>query len=124
LRLFFSFSLENILATYTIAGMKVRIKYNHRYPKYIGKRGIVLYPYVLISLSEYEAKKQHVLHHERIHVQQARKNTILLFYSTYLYERILNMFRYRNFSKAYRNISYEKEAYEKQNDIELPTYIT
>ena len=94
MRFFFSFSIENILSTCTIAGMKVRIKYNHRYPRCIGKRGIVLYPYVLISLSEYEAIKQRVLHHERIHVQQARKNTILLFYSTYLYERIINMFRY------------------------------
>jgi hypothetical protein len=103
--------------------MKIKIRYNHWYPRYIGRRGIVLYPYVLISLSEHEAKKQHVLHHEWIHVQQVRRDTMVKFYFTYLYERIINMFIYRNFTQAYKNISYEKAAYDKQNYIELPKYL-
>ena len=117
------FTIENGSLTCTIAFMKIKIKYNLRYPRYIGKRGIVLYPYVLISLSEHEARKQYVLHHERIHVQQVRKNTILKFYFIYLYERIINVCKYWNLSKAYRNISYEKDAYERQNSIKLPTYL-
>jgi len=53
--------------------MKIRIRYNHWYPGAIGRRAIVLYPYILIGLSANEAKTHHLLHHEWIHIQQIRK---------------------------------------------------
>jgi hypothetical protein len=100
--------------------MKIKIKYNHWYPRHIGRRGIVLYPYVLISLSENDAKTRHILHHEWIHVQQVRRYGFLKFYCMYFYEWFINVCRYGNMKKAYSNISYEKEAYAKQDTIKLP----
>lgn len=55
--------------------------------------------------------------HELVHVEQYKKNGMILFLLKYLNELIRNLITYRRFIPAYKNISFEKEAYMKGSKI-------
>jgi hypothetical protein len=77
--------------------------------------GICLYPFVLIG-KEIELTEQ-LLNHERIHLKQQLETWILPFYLWYFLEFFIRILQYRNFEKAYRNISFEREAYFYESQI-------
>jgi hypothetical protein len=54
-----------------------------------------------------------LVRHEEIHLMQYKKDGAIKFYSSYIYQYIKNLIRYKNHNDAYRNISYEVEAYDK-----------
>ncbi len=54
---------------------------------------------------------RYVINHERIHTAQQRELLFIPFYIFYVIEWLLRMIQYRNWNKAYRNISFEREAY-------------
>ena len=58
------------------------------------------------------------IRHESIHWEQQKEMFILPFFLWYLIEFIVNLFKFNDWSKAYRNISFESEAYdfEKEKD--------
>lgn len=57
--------------------------------------------------------------HEDIHTAQYKELGFILFLPWYLSELFYNLFVYRfNFHKAYKNVSFEKEAYHYQYDTE------
>ena len=62
--------------------------------------------------------EQAVINHERIHLDQIRRDGALKFYYRYLSEylklRILGIGHFL----SYRNISYEKEAYDNQHNLD------
>ena len=63
-----------------------------------------------------------LINHERIHSAQMRELAGVFFYLIYLMEWIIRMIQFRADSyRAYRNISFEKEAYEHEND---PAYLS
>jgi len=100
--------------------VKVKIRYNRWFPKCIRLEGITLYPYIIISSSETVANKKKILKHEWIHIKQVRKEGFFKFYTKYLFEWTTNLIKYGRIGKAYRNISYEKEAYKNENKVMLP----
>lgn len=57
------------------------------------------------------------LNHERIHTRQILELLVIPFYLFYIIEWLVRLVGYRNFMQAYRNISFEREAYAKQNDL-------
>lgn len=60
-----------------------------------------------------------LLNHEKIHSAQLKEFLYLPFYILYILEWILLIFRYKfDLYKAYRNISFEKEAYENDADFD------
>lgn len=61
------------------------------------------------------------LRHEVIHSEQMKELGFVFFYIWYGIEYLVKLIKYRNSNKAYRNISFEREAYAK--DFELG-YIT
>ena len=71
--------------------------------------GMCLYPFVLIG-KEIELTDQ-LLNHEKIHLKQQLETLILPFYLWYFIEFFVRILQYRSFEKAYRNISFEREAY-------------
>lgn len=71
--------------------------------------GICLYPFVLIG-KEIELTDR-LLNHEKIHMRQQLEMLIIPFYLIYFLEFLFRNLQYRNFSKAYHNISFEREAY-------------
>lgn len=59
-----------------------------------------------------------LLNHEYIHTLQMKELYYIGFYLVYLIEFVINLFRYKNWSDAYNNISFELEAYDNQNNQE------
>lgn len=81
--------------------------------------GIVLFAFVFLNkktrlLNENELTT--LLNHERIHVRQQLELLILPFFVIYVAEWLILLLKYKNKKLAYRNISFEKEAYDKADD--------
>ena len=55
------------------------------------------------------------INHERIHSAQWRELLYIGFLLWYVLEWLVRLIQYRNFDKAYRNISFEREAYANKN---------
>lgn len=85
---------------------------NSKIAKALKVDGIVLYPFVLFSSP---SPNQVLINHELIHVKQIKELGVLRFYTTYFKEYFQNRLRGQSHHQAYLAISYEKEAYDKQN---------
>lgn len=60
---------------------------------------------------------KYVVNHERIHNAQMRELLFVPFYVLYLLEWLFRLAQYRNQRDAYRNISFEREAYAHGHDL-------
>ena len=58
-----------------------------------------------------------VINHERIHDAQQRELLYLPFYILYVLEWLWHLLRLRDSRKAYRAISFEREAYANDHDL-------
>lgn len=59
-----------------------------------------------------------VKNHEYIHTLQQREMLYIGFYICYVAEWLYRLIATRNFMKAYYSISFEREAYAYQNDLD------
>lgn len=87
--------------------------------KYIlakGFRGISLWPFIILK-NESCKKDAFLLNHEKIHLRQQSEFLVIFFYVWYGLEYLIRFFQYKNRFLAYRNISFEREAY--QNEVNL-----
>ncbi|MBQ8066593.1 MAG: hypothetical protein IJ200_13190 [Prevotella sp.] len=57
------------------------------------------------------------LNHELIHVAQQRELLYVPFFIWYVAEWLVLFIKYRNATKAYFNIRFEREAYAHQHDL-------
>jgi len=88
--------------------------------KYIlakGFRGISLWPFVILK-NEYLKEDIFLLNHEKIHLKQQAELLVIFFYIWYGIEYLVRIFQYKNRFLAYRNISFEREAYQNEMNIE------
>lgn len=60
---------------------------------------------------------EYVINHERIHTEQQKELLFIPFYILYLLEWIFRLIQYRNWDKAYMNISFEREAYSNGHNL-------
>lgn len=82
----------------------------------LGKaRAITLFPFIFLRHAR-DLDDPVLLNHERIHIRQAVELLIVPFYICYLLEFVVRLIQYRAFHRAYRNISFEREAYAHQHD--------
>lgn len=92
----------------------MKIIYNNLIP-FRGFRAMNLFGVLFVRgkrpLSKY------TLNHENIHTHQMKYMLYILFYFWYVIEWLIKLLVYFNFDKAYRNISFEREAYDNQNDL-------
>ena len=71
----------------------------------------------LFVRDEYKGKVDDVvINHESIHTEQMKETGYVLFYVLYLIEWIIRLFT--NPGDAYRNISFEKEAYGNEKNLD------
>lgn len=84
--------------------------------------GIALFPFVILREKYRDSKEDYwrtrnlqVINHESIHFQQALELLVIPFYILYVLEWFVKLFIYR--SKAYENISFEREAYAHDGDL-------
>lgn len=79
--------------------------------------GIALWPFIVIKSSQLREDKVFI-NHEKIHLRQQLELFILPFYMIYLVEYLIRLSQYKNAELAYRNISFEKEAYQNEADLD------
>ncbi|WP_430400195.1 hypothetical protein [Flavobacterium sp.] len=81
-----------------------------------GFRGISLFPFIIFS--ERKSKENLILlNHEKIHIRQQLELLVIPFYIWYGIEFLVRYFQYKNWNLAYRNISFEREAYANEKDL-------
>jgi hypothetical protein len=98
--------------------LRIRSRFDHWLPKLLGVNAIVLYPFVLFG-AQRENVARETIQHEFIHVRQVRARGWCRFYASYLAQYLLWRLKGKRHDRAYRNISFEIEAYGDQARIEL-----
>lgn len=85
----------------------------HFVPK--GFIGITLFPFIIVSNRKYLYDTA-CLNHEKIHLQQQLELGIIFFYIWYGIEWTIKYISYRNAQEAYHQLSFEREAYQQENN--------
>ena len=71
---------------------------------------------VVFARNKYNPLPDRVLNHEAIHTAQMKERLYVGFYLLYLFEWIVLLLQHRSLDKAYKGISFEREAYENEAD--------
>lgn len=82
-----------------------------------GYRGLAVFPFVFVKY-EMDKGNRIVVNHEKIHLRQQLELLILPFFIWYLIEYCVRLIQYKNANLAYRNISFEREAYTNESNFE------
>lgn len=91
------------------------IVFKYLIPK--GFRGLTLFPFVI--LRDFLDKENKVLlNHEKIHIRQQLELLILPFFLLYFLEYLIRLLQFKDRNKAYRNISFEREAYQNESNLD------
>jgi hypothetical protein len=81
-----------------------------------GFRGLTFYPFVFLADKDDKLNKVFI-NHERIHIRQQIELLILLFYLWYFTEYLFRLIQYKDRKQAYFNISFEREAYKNEKNL-------
>ncbi|MCF6280230.1 MAG: hypothetical protein L3J14_07775 [Flavobacteriaceae bacterium] len=91
--------------------------FKHIIPKkYIG---LTIYPFIFLKSNGLKNNLT-LINHEKIHLKQQIELLWIFFFMWYFTEFIVRLIQYKNWDSAYRNISFEREAY--QNEYN-PNYL-
>ena len=82
-----------------------------------GYRGLTVFPFVFVKYGV-DKENRIFINHEKIHLRQQLELLILPFFIWYLLEYCLRLVQYKNANLAYRNISFEREAYTNESNLE------
>lgn len=78
---------------------------------------MTLFPFVFLT-DAVDKSDVVFVNHERIHLRQQLELLILFFYVWYLLEYLVRLLWLKDRKKAYRAISFEREAYENEKDLD------
>ena len=84
--------------------MKTRIIHNCAWLRVFGIDGITFYPFVFV-------RHDGIIPHELIHVEQVKRTGFVRFYLSYVLEFFAHWISCGDRNRAYRSISWEREAY-------------
>jgi hypothetical protein len=84
--------------------------------KRLNVTGMAIWPFIFIR-SEHLRNNKKLINHELIHHRQQLELFVLPFYVLYLINYLINLIIFRNHSKAYENIVFEKEAYSNEHNL-------
>lgn len=109
--------------------MKAKIIYSDKFLDRVGIfmkiGGITLWPFIILreyyqgTTNFWRAKRERIINHESIHIAQQGELLVIPFYVLYILEWFIKLFFYG--SRAYYNISFEREAYKNEYDL---TYLS
>lgn len=88
--------------------------------KYIvpkGYTGLALFPFVFVKHAHLKLNKVFV-NHEHIHLKQQLELLIFPFFIWYGVEFLVRYVHYKSWHDAYRNIGFEREAYQNEGNLE------
>ena len=78
-------------------------------------QGITLFPFVIVRSTK---PNRILLNHEQIHIRQQAELLVVPFYVWYVAEWLYHYLRCGHGWRAYRKISFEREAYDNEHDFE------
>ena len=78
--------------------------------------GITLFPFIILRNKDFKNNKI-LINHEKIHLRQQLELLIIFFYIRYVVEYYYWLVKLKNKHLAYRNISFEREAYAMEEDL-------
>lgn len=81
-----------------------------------GTGGLALFPFIFIAQDEIREDPVFI-HHEMIHIRQQAEMLLIIFLLWYYLEFLIRLIQYRDWKLAYRNISFEREAYARENEL-------
>ncbi|PQJ80835.1 hypothetical protein [Polaribacter porphyrae] len=81
-----------------------------------GYTGITLYPFIFLKKKHYK-KNKILINHEKIHLRQQLELLIFPFYVIYGLDYLVKLIVYKNHLIAYKNISFEREAYQNESNL-------
>ena len=84
------------------------------YKNYVG---LSLWPFIFLKNGNLKTDAV-LINHEKIHLRQQRELLILPFYILYLTEWVIRSLWYLNTYRAYQNLSFEREAYAHEEDMD------
>lgn len=79
-------------------------------------RGMALFPFILLQTHDLKLNKQ-IINHELIHIRQQIELLVIPFYLWYLIEYLIKRIKYKSHYLAYKNLSFEREAYANEEDF-------
>ena len=82
-----------------------------------GFRGMAIFPFIFLKDKTLKYNKT-VINHEKIHLRQQIELLWIFFFLIYFIEFFIGYIKFKNLKKAYFNISFEKEAYFNEDDLE------
>jgi len=78
--------------------------------------GMAIFPFILLKSAKLRNDPE-MINHEKIHLRQQLELLVFPFYILYLLHYLINLIRYKKHDLAYRNIVFEKEAYDYETDL-------
>ena len=78
--------------------------------------GITLFPFIFLKKKDLKDDKV-LVNHEKIHLKQQAELLLIFFYIFYSLEWVFKILRHKNSYLAYKNISFEREAYQNENNF-------
>jgi hypothetical protein len=86
------------------------------YHKKLNANAMALFPFIILRHKQ-QLTDQVLINHEKIHLRQQVELLIVPFYILYSINYLINLLKYKNHYEAYFNISFEKEAYKHEKDL-------
>ena len=81
-----------------------------------GYTGMAIFPFMFLKHKSLKWDKV-LVNHEKIHLRQQMELLIIPFFVLYGLEFLLRLLQYGKWNLAYRNISFEREAYSNEKDL-------
>ena len=82
-----------------------------------GYTGIAIFPFVLLKSKQLKVNRV-LINHEKIHLKQQLELLVIPFYLFYVAEFLIRLIQYKNWHKAYLNISFEREAFTNEFNLD------
>jgi len=82
-----------------------------------GFNGMAIWPFIILRYKNQETNSV-FMNHERIHLRQQAELLLVFFYVWYILEFLIRLLQYHNRREVYRNISFEREVYKNEKDLD------
>lgn len=83
-----------------------------------GYKGLTVFPFIFLK-SKNDLNNKEIINHEKIHIRQQVELLIFPFFVWYFVEFAFRFLVFRNWKEAYRNISFEREAYGNEANLDF-----
>lgn len=82
-----------------------------------GFSGITIFPFVFVR-DKFWVESTSFVNHEKIHLRQQLELLVIFFFIWYGLEFLIRLVQHKDLRKAYRNTSFEREAYANEQNVD------